>query len=159
MCLNLQFPLLKEERLGNISTLLGCDTMASTIKIENVREYVEGVGWQLISEEYVNLKTDLQVKCPEGHDCFVSFEKFRKGYDCPICKQNQYYKTDNIAVKKNGFRTLAFDQASITSGWAVFDDETLVKYGKWTSDAIDSTSRIAQTKCWIASMIEKWKPD
>ena len=98
MCLNLQFPLLKEERLGNISTLLGRDTMASTIKIENVREYVEGAGWQLISEEYVNLKTDLQVKCPEGHDCFVSFEKFRKGYDCPICKQNQYYKTDILLI-------------------------------------------------------------
>mgnify|MGYP007102007612 CR=1 FL=1 len=88
----------------------------STIKIENVREYVEGAGWQLISEEYVNLKTDLQVKCPEGHDCFVSFEKFRKGYDCPICKQNQYYKTDNIAVKKMDLELLLLTKQVLRLG-------------------------------------------
>lgn len=131
-----------------------------SIKIEDVKRNVEDSGWKLVSTEYINLKTDLQVKCPEGHDCFVSFEKFRKGkYECPICKQNQYYKTDNIAVKKKGFRVLAFDQASITSGWSVFDDEVLIKYGKWTSDGSNSTERIAQTKYWIASMIDKWKPD
>ena len=118
------------------------------------------MGWRLISQEYVNLKTDLQVNCPEGHDCFVSYEKLRKGsYDCPICKQNQYYKSDNIAVKKNGYRVLAFDQASITSGWAVFDDEILVQYGKWTSEGNHSTERIARTKQWVASMVDKWKPD
>ena len=53
---------------------------------------------------------------------------------------------DNIAVKKNGYRILAFDQASITSGWSVFDDERLIKFGHWTSDGRHSTERIAQTK-------------
>lgn len=64
-----------------------------------------------------------------------------------------------IARQKKGFRILGFDQASITSGWAIFDNDNLISYGKWTSDGTHSTERIAQTKYWVASMIEKWKPD
>lgn len=41
----------------------------------------------------------------------------------------------------------------------MFDNEKLIKYGKWTSEGTHSTERIAQTKYWVASMIEKWKPD
>lgn len=113
-----------------------------------------------MSTEYINLKTDLELNCPEGHLNYVSYEKWRRGsYECPICKQNEYRCTDNIAVKKNGFRILAFDQASITSGWSVFDGQKLIKYGNWTSHGVHSTERIAQTKQWMASMIKKWNPD
>lgn len=134
--------------------------MGNKLKFEDIKKDIESQGWKLNQDEYVNLKTDLQVICPEGHDCFVSYEKWRRGsFECPICKQNQYYKSDNIAVKKNGYRILAFDQASITSGWAVFDGEILVKYGKWSSEGTHSTERIAKTKYWVASMIQKWNPD
>lgn len=113
-----------------------------------------------MSTEYVNLKTDLELLCPEGHTTFVTYEKWRRGnYQCPICKQNPYFNAENKTVKKSGYRILAFDQASITSGWAVFDDTKLITYGKWSSDGARSTERIAQTKYWIASMIEKFKPD
>lgn len=134
--------------------------MGNKLKFEDIKKDIESQGWKLNQDEYVNLKTDLQVICPEGHDCFVSYEKWRRGsFECPICKQNQYYKSDNIAVKKKGYRILAFDQASITSGWAVFDGEVLVKYGKWSSEGTHSTERIAKTKYWVASMIQKWNPD
>ena len=134
--------------------------MGNKLKFEDIKKDIESQGWKLNQDDYVNLKTDLQVICPEGHDCFVSYEKWRRGsFECPICKQNQYYKSDNIAVKKNGYRILAFDQASITSGWAVFDGEILVKYGKWSSEGTHSTERIAKTKYWVASMIQKWNPD
>lgn len=134
--------------------------MGNKLKFEDIKKDIESQGWKLNQDDYVNLKTDLQVICPEGHDCFVSYEKWRRGsFECPICKQNQYYKSDNIAVKKSGYRILAFDQASITSGWAVFDEEVLVKYGKWSSEGTHSTERIAKTKYWVASMIQKWNPD
>lgn len=131
----------------------------SKFKIEQLKQEFKDKGWELVSNEYVNLKTDLQAICPEGHTCLMSYEKFRKGYQCPTCKQNQYYKVSEIPAKKSGFRVLAFDQASQVSGWAVFDDEKLISYGKWTSTGIDSVSRIAQTKQWVASMIDKWKPN
>lgn len=134
--------------------------MASKIKYEEVKENIQKNGWQLMSTEYINLKTDLELICPEGHTNYVSYDKFRRGkYECPICKQNPYSKIENKVVKKNGYRILAFDQASITSGWCVFDNQQLIGYGKWTSDGSKSTERIAQTKYWVASMINKWQPD
>lgn len=142
-----------------LAQLARVDLMASRLKFDDIKTNIEKNGWHLISEEYTNLKTDLQVECPEGHDCFVSYDKWRRGFECPVCKKNKYYKTDNIAVKKTGYRILAFDQASITSGWAVFDNDQLVKYGKWTSEGTHSTERIAKTKYWFISMVENWKPD
>lgn len=113
-----------------------------------------------MSTNYTNLKTDLEIICPEGHTNYVSYERWRRGtYECPICKTNPLKKIENQNIKKNGYRILAFDQATITSGWSVFDDDKLINYGKWTSDGSKSTERIASTKFWIASMIEKWKPD
>lgn len=66
---------------------------------------------------------------------------------------------DDSVPKKNGYRVLAFDQATITSGWSVFDGQTLVKYGKHTSEGSRSTIKIANTKAWVASMIGNWDPD
>lgn len=63
--------------------------LAGKLKYEEIKTDIESTGWHLISETYTNLKTDLQVICPEGHDCFVSYEKWRRGnFECPICKQN-----------------------------------------------------------------------
>lgn len=80
------------------------------ITYDEVKENVEKSGWQLLSTTYVNLKTDLELMCPEGHNVFINYEKWRKkNYECPICKQNQYYHISTNAVEKNGFRILAFD--------------------------------------------------
>lgn len=132
------------------------------IKYEDVKRAVEENGWQLLSDTYVNLKTNLEIQCPEGHINYVPFQKIRNGsYECLICKQNQYYSqlNNNIPVKKKGFRILAFDQASITSGWSVFDGQELVSFGNWTSEGNSSTERVAKTKYWFTSMIRNWKPD
>lgn len=131
----------------------------SKITIDDVRQVVEKAGWHLLSTDYVNLKTDLKLQCPEGHDCFISFEKFRRGAECPICKSNVYFHPEEVAPKKNGHRILAFDQASITSGWAAIDNDTLISYGHHTSQGTHSTERIAKTRYWVAAMIDKWKPD
>jgi len=63
------------------------------------------------------------------------------------------------APKRKGFRILAFDQASITSGWSAFDGEELIKFGSWTSEGNNSTDRISKTKHWFANMLQTWKPD
>jgi hypothetical protein len=84
--------------------------MAGKIKYEEVKEDIHSKGWQLMSTEYINLKTDLELICPEGHTNYVNYDKFRRGnYECPICKQNPYSKIENNVVKKNGYRILAFD--------------------------------------------------
>ena len=84
--------------------------MPSKIKYEDVKKEIESLGWKLVSTSYVNLKTDLEVICPEGHTNLTPFSRLRAGtYECPICKQNEYYKIENCNVKKTGYRVLAFD--------------------------------------------------
>ena len=97
--------------------------------------------------------------CPNGHKNYFTMEYWRRHKQCPICKSNKYYQMNDSAPKSKGFRILAFDQASITSGWSVFDDEELVKFGHWESEGSHSTERIMKTKHWVANMIQVWKPD
>lgn len=120
---------------------------------------IESEGWKLLSDSYINLKTQMNFECPNGHENFYTLEYWRKHKECPICKSNKYYQMNDTAPKSKGFRILAFDQASITSGWSVYDDKDLIKFGHWTSNGTNSTDRISKTKYWFASMIEMWKPD
>ena len=129
------------------------------LKYEDIIKEVEDSGWHLLSATYVNLKTDMSFQCPNGHTNFLSLERWRRHQECPICKNNPFSNVKTQPVKKTGYRILALDQASITSGWSVFDGEKLVSYGHWSSEGTHSTERIGQTKYWAASMIAKWKPD
>lgn len=129
------------------------------LKFEDIIKEVEEADWTLLSTSYKNLKEDLSFKCPNGHVNYYSLEKWRKGHHCITCEKNPFKGTNNKVIKKTGYRILAVDQASITSGWAIFDDKTLISYGSWTSEGKHSTERIGQTKYWLSSMIEKWKPD
>ena len=136
--------------------------MGSKIKIEDVQRVFADQGWKLISTIYTNLKTELEAECPNGHRAFVTFERFRKGnYKCPICEELPYTSAAQAPIKKQKGvqRTLAFDQATITSGWSLYDGEELKGYGHWTSQGSKSTERIALTKYWFISMIQKYKPD
>ena len=131
------------------------------LKYEDIKLEVESAGWRLISTSYTNLKTQMQFQCPNKHDNYLTMEYWRRHKECPICKANKYYQMNDTAPKKDrkAHRILAFDQAANTSGWSVFDDLTLVKFGKWTSSGSHSTEKIAQTKHWVANMIQTWKPD
>lgn len=129
------------------------------LKYDEIKKEIEEAGWELLSSSYTNLKTDMSFKCPEGHINYYSLEQWRRGHVCVTCKNNKYSNVSVVPVKKKGYRILAIDQASITSGWSIFDNDELISYGKWTSEGTHSTERIGQTKYWVASMVEKWKPD
>ena len=62
----------------------------SKLKYEDVKKEVEKEGWQLLSTDYANLKTDMSFKCPEGHVNYYSLEKWRRGHICVTCKENPY---------------------------------------------------------------------
>lgn len=133
--------------------------MASRYKISDIKKEVEESGWTLVSTTYSNLKTEMEFLCPEGHQILQSLEKWRRKKKCPICENNPLKHTSAILVKKKGFRILALDQASITSGWSLFEDGNLIQYGNWTSNGKHHTERVSLTKCWVASLIETTCPD
>lgn len=136
--------------------------MGKRITYEEVKESIESKGWTLQSDSYKNLDTGLTVLCPQGHQVSITYGDWRKtkDYDCPICIRQPIKKiNDKIPKKKSGFRILALDQATGTSGWAVMDDKTLINYGDWSTSANHSTGKISQVKAWLDYMVQTVNPD
>lgn len=133
----------------------------SKITIEQIKEVLAQDKWQLISQEYKNLDSELVFECDEGHRVYSTWKKQREKRFCPICSQNQLKQVSKeiVAKPKGVKRTLAFDQASHLSGWAVFDNEQLVKYGTFEAGAGDDDERIERVRVWVSSMIANWRPD
>jgi Holliday junction resolvasome RuvABC endonuclease subunit len=56
-------------------------------------------------------------------------------------------------------RLLALDQASRTSGFAIFDDDELIDYGTFTYDDEDIGIRLHKIRNKVASLIDKYAID
>lgn len=131
------------------------------ITIEEIAQELAKDNWKILSTEYKNLSTEMCFECNEGHKVFTSWDKLRKKRECPVCKQNILKENKPVIIekKKNENRILALDQATHNTGWSIFDNSNLVKYGVFTTSAEDETERFHEVKVWLISMIENWKPD
>lgn len=52
---------------------------------EYVKDFVEKRDYKLLSHNYINSKTKLEMQCPEEHIFKMRFYSFRYGQRCPIC--------------------------------------------------------------------------
>lgn len=131
------------------------------IKLEDIQNEIGADGWKLVSTEYVNLDTEMTFECPEGHRVFMPWKKLRTKRECPTCKQTIVVEQDDkVLPKSKGVkRTLALDQASKVTGYAIFDDAKLVKYGTFATSSDDDVERFTMIRAWLLSMIVSWKPD
>lgn len=64
--------------------------------IDYIRDYVENLGYRLLSEEYVNSKEKILLQCPSGHKWETTFHCFRdtpnlRGARCFHCYINNNY--------------------------------------------------------------------
>lgn len=119
-------------------------------------------GWLYLEGTYKNLDSELEMMCPEGHKVYFSLKQWRRKQECPTCAANVYNTLKDItSVQKEGgtYRILALDDSTTITGWAVFDNEKLIGYGKFQSEKRNPTERISEMKQWMLSMIAKWKPD
>ena len=64
------------------------------IRIEDIRAELEHDGWKVISNEYVNLDTEMIFECDEGHKVYAPWKKIRQKRECTLCKQNKYKNQD-----------------------------------------------------------------
>lgn len=130
------------------------------ITIDSIRKELELTGWNILSKEYVNLNSELTFECPEGHEVISTWKKIRARQECPICKANVLKDQREVIVpKKNACRVLALDQSTHTTGWAIFDNQSLVRYGIFESKGLTETARINNLKHWLMTMIANWNPD
>lgn len=133
----------------------------SRIKPEDIAANISEFHWKLISTTYTNLDGELEFECPEGHRVFSSWKKMRAKLECPTCKANELSKVDaEIKAKPRGtYRVIALDQASHITGYSIFDDGKLVKYGTFRTELSDEIARCSAIKSWLLSIITSWKPD
>lgn len=71
--------------LANFKTGYRCPHCYGNVKYtyEQVKNIVEEKGYSLLSTEYVNNKTPLEVKCFKEHIFYPTLDNFQKGTGCP----------------------------------------------------------------------------
>jgi len=132
------------------------------IRIEDIRAELEHDGWKVISNEYVNLDTEMIFECDEGHKVYAPWKKIRQKRECTLCKQNKYKNQDRkiIPKKKGTFRVLALDQSTKITGYSIFDDKELIYYGIFEAEESNNEIlRDIQVKEWLVSVIKNWEPE
>jgi hypothetical protein len=68
---------------------------------EYIKEQIEKHDYKLLSTEYVNSSTKLDLLCPNGHKIKKTWNNFQIGYRCPIC---YYDNIKNTQININEFR-------------------------------------------------------
>lgn len=59
--------------------------MPQKLSYEYVKNKIEEIGYELISTDYVNSKTKLNIICPKGHSFYMRFNAFHNGDRCGFC--------------------------------------------------------------------------
>lgn len=133
----------------------------SKIKIEDIQNELAQYRWKLISDEYKNLTSELIFECEEGHKVYSTWGKIRHKRECPICNQNSYKEqnTKIIPKKKGTIRVLGLDQATRLTGWSIYDNKELIKYGTFETSLNDEIARDHAIKEWLINMINLWQID
>ena len=141
--------------------VLAQQTQLAKIKIEDIRKAAIKHDWILISDVYKNLDTELQFECNEGHRLYLPYKKVRNKWECPICKQNQYYNFSNEIKPKNKStqRSIGLDQATHITGYSIFDDGKLIYADTFQAGAEDEIERDIEVKNWLIQLIHNWNPD
>lgn len=133
------------------------------INIHTVQNHLEEEGWQLVSTEYKNLDTPLDMICPCGHLQQQTYKNWRKRPLCEVCLAGDPFKVkkNKVPIKKiDTYRILALDAATRDTGFSIYDSGTLVSFGVFTTDPHkDTTARINEVKYWLFNAIDEWKPD
>ena len=141
------------------------DGAKGRLKYSEVKFFIEReIGWKLLSETYLNLKTPLDVVCPMGHKTQIKFENFRNRQECPICEmlnvgENNLVRLNRDINKKSGYRVLGIDQATQASGYSVFEDGILIDYGLFEVSGKDLAGRINKMRVWLINLLELVEPD
>ena len=125
------------------------------ISIKEIKELANEKNWELLSDVYKNLDTPLTFKCSEGHQILLPYKKVRNKWLCPVCNQNTFFQMDEkvLAKPKGARRIIALDQSTHITGYSIYDNKELIKYGIFEVDGEDEISRDHTLKNWLVSMI------
>ena len=71
--------------------------MVKRLDYNEIKRYIENEGYKLLSNEYINNSTPLEMICPEGHECQIAFGNFKlRNRRCSKCYGNKKLTTNEI---------------------------------------------------------------
>jgi len=135
------------------------------LSLEKVKQELVALGYIYVEGEYQNLKSILTIKCSHSHQFLASLEECRRKKQCPSCvSYNSYNEEEEKKMitppEKKGLRILALDNATLKTGFAIFEDKKLIFSGvKEVSNLINTVERTAIMKQWMVSMVDLWEID
>ena len=91
--------------------------MSRKTTYQEVKEYIESFGYELLSKQYKNNKTKLEIKCPKGHIIEKRFNDFKNGSRCPKCKGNEKFSYEYVKeyIEKEGYILLSNEYVNANS--------------------------------------------
>lgn len=130
---------------------------------QQIYDEIKQAGYELIDDsKYTNMQSRIVIKCPKGHLIETCLADFRHpSFTCPVCDKDVHFVNPQAVPKKdaNGFRIIAFDQATEKFGLSIFDNGKLVFYSLYTFSG-DVLNRITKIKHFVEDIvIKEWKPD
>ena len=106
---------------------------------EEVKAYIESFGYELLSTEYINNSTKLDIICPKGHKFKMAYTNFQQGQRCPICadksnadKQRLSYDEVKNYIERFGYKLLSKENIR-----AKENDWKLIRIPYWDFDRIE----------------------
>nr|DAU16926.1 MAG TPA: restriction enzyme [Caudoviricetes sp.] len=87
-----------------------CDNKKRRLTTKEVYERMKKEGHELLSE-YKNSKTELQIKCPNGHIYPQTYDYFVNNIRCPICKEKEIKNKEQHKYKwvKNTINSVGYE--------------------------------------------------
>jgi len=64
--------------------------------LEKVKEHIESFDYKLLSTEYRNADTKLELKCPSGHIFDIKYRSFQQGQRCMECSGKRKHTLDEV---------------------------------------------------------------
>jgi Zn ribbon nucleic-acid-binding protein len=105
-------------RYGDFYTGYRCPVCAGNKRhtYEYVKNFIENEMYKLLSTEYKNAQTKLEIQCPEGHTFSMILNNFQQGQRCPDCKFNKQRHTYSYVkeyIEETGYRLLSTEYKNI----------------------------------------------
>lgn len=131
------------------------------LSIDAIQQEIEAKGFKLIdASSYTNMNSIIKVQCSKGHISETTLADFRlPSFTCPQCDSAIKFVNPTVVPQKNGYRVIAFDQATEHFGLSIYDNGNLVFFNLYTFTG-NVNARLAQIKNFIENIvIKEWKPD
>lgn len=119
---------------------------------DQIQAEVKAKGFGIIdASHYDNMQSIITIQCAKGHVVETNLDTIRKpSFICPTCESADFKmeKPTKVPVK-NGYRVIAFDQATEKLGVSIYDAGKLVYY-----DFFHFTGDLIGRICKIRSLLE-----